>query len=187
MRPFRLVLDESQVYLGTCGHDLGSRPLVQWVQEMIEMPVDTATATRPTTIGRRTPFRRTFVLIESLVALGGLMGTAQLLTGTFTPPLSVLGPLGLSSWMLPGLWLFGTVVVPSAAAAILAWRRSSLAPPVVLLASATLALELLVQIPFLGPSLLQVVFGTIAIAMAALALRARRTGWPASRPRRSGR
>ena len=153
------------------------------------MPVDTVTATRPTTIGRRTPFRRTFVVIESLVALGGLMGTAQLLTGTFTPPESVLEPLGLSSWMLPGLWLFGTVAVPSVAAAILAWRRSPLAPPVVLLASATLALELLVQIPFLGPSVLQVVFGTIAIAMAVLALRARRAGWwpRPSRSRRSGR
>jgi len=153
------------------------------------MPVDTVTATRPTTIGRRTPFRRTVVVIETLVALGGLMGTAQLLTGTSTPPVSVLAPLGLSSWTLPGLWLFGTVVVPSAAAAILAWRRSPLAPPVVLLASGTLALELLVQIPFLGPSLLQAVFGGIAIAMAALALRARRVGWwpRAARTRRSGR
>ena len=58
-----------------------------------------------------------------------------------------------------------------------AWRRSPLAPPVVLLASATLALELLVQIPFLGLSVLQAVFGTIAIVIAALALRARRAGW----------
>ena len=141
------------------------------------MPLDTVTATRPTTIGRRTPFRRTFVLVESLVALGGLMGTAQLLTGTFTPPVSVLEPLRLSSWVLPGLWLFGTVAVPSVTAAVMAWRRSPLAPPVVLLASGTLALELLVQIPFLGPSLLQAVFGTIAVAMALLADRARRSGW----------
>ena len=153
------------------------------------MPVATATLTRPTTIGRRTPFRMTIVVIESLVAVGGLMGTAQLLTGTFTPPVSVLEPIGLSSWVLPGLWLFATVVVPSAAAAILAWRRSPLAPPVVLLASATLALELLVQIPFLGLSLLQAAFGTIAIVMAALALRARRAGWwpRAARTRRTGR
>ena len=128
-------------------------------------------------------------MIESLVAVGGVMGTVQLLTGTFTPPVSVLEPIGLSSWVLPGLWLFGTVVVPSATAAVLAWRRSAYAPPVVLLASATLALELLVQIPFLGPSLLQAVFGTIAIAMAILAHRARRSGWwpRAARPRRPGR
>jgi hypothetical protein len=47
----------------------------------------------------------------------------------------------------------------------------------VLLASATLAIELLVQIPFLGPSWLQVLFGAVAISMTALALRAKRTGW----------
>ena len=155
------------------------------------MPLHTVAAPRAatTTPFRTTPFRRTFVLVESLVALGGVMGTAQLLTGTFTPPVSVLEPIGLSSWLLPGLWLFATVAVPSAAAAILAWRRSPLAPPVVLLASATLALELLVQIPFLGLSVLQAVFGTIAIVMAALALRARRAGWwpRASGTRRQGR
>jgi hypothetical protein len=157
---------------------------------MIEMPLDTAaTTTQPMTTGRRTPFRKAFVVIESLVAVGGVMGTVQLLTGTFTPPVSVLEPIGLSSWLLPGLWLFGTVVLPSATAAVLAWRRAAYAPPVVLLASATLALELLVQIPFLGPSLLQAVFGTIAVAMAILADQARRSGWwpgPA-RPRRPGR
>ena len=142
------------------------------------MPLDTTATAQTTTIGRRAPFRKTFVAIETLVALGGVMGTVQLLTGTFTPPVSALEPIGLSSWVLPGLWLFGTVVVPSATAAVLAWRGSVHAPPVVLLASATLALELLVQIPFLGPSLLQAVFGTVAITMAALALQARRTGWP---------
>ena len=143
---------------------------------------------RTTAIGRRAPFRKTFVATESLVALGGVIGTVQLLTGTFVPPVSVLEPIGLSSWMLPGLWLFGTVVVPSAGAAVLAWRCSAYAPPVVLLASATLALELLVQIPFLGPSLLQAVFGTIAIGMAILALRARNAGWwpRTAPPRRPG-
>jgi len=153
------------------------------------MPLNTVAAPRAATMSRRAPFRKTFVLIESLVALGGLMGTGQLLTGTFTPPVSVLEPIGLSRWMLPGLWLFGTVVVPSAAAAVMAWRRSPLAPPVVMLASATLVLELLVQIPFLGLSLLQAVFGTIAVVMAALALRARQAGWwpRAVRTRRPGR
>jgi len=153
------------------------------------MPLNTVAAPRAATVSRPAPFRKTFVLFESLVALGGVMGTAQLLTGTLTPPVSVLEPIGLSSWLLPGLWLFATVVVPSAAAAVQAWRRSSLAPPVVLLASATLALELLVQIPFLGLSLLQAAFGTVAIVMAALALRARRAGWwpRAARTRRTGR
>jgi hypothetical protein len=144
---------------------------------MIDMPADTVTASRSTTTSRSAPFRKTFVAIESVLALGGVLGTVQLLTGTFTPPVSVLEPIGLSSWVLPGLWLFGTVVVPSATAAVLAWRSSPYTPPVVLLGSATLALELLVQIPFLGPSLLQAIFGTIAIGMAILADRARRSGW----------
>jgi hypothetical protein len=49
-------------------------------------------------------------------------------------------------------------------------------------ASATLVLELLVQIPFLGPSVLQLIFGVIAIFMAVLAIRARRKGWRPRRP-----
>ena len=154
---------------------------------MSEMPGETMVVDTATIKSRGAGLRRVFVGLEGLVAVSGLMGTTQLLTGTFTPPVSVLEPIGLSSWVLPGLWLFGTVVVPSTAAVLLAWHRSPWAPPVVLLASATLALELLVQIPFLGPSLLQAVFGTIAIAMAALALRARSAGWwprPAGRRRR---
>ena len=87
-------------------------------------------ARRPTTAGRRAPFRKTVVVVEGLTALAGVMGTVQLLTETFTPPVSVLEPIGLSSWMLPGLWLFGTVVVPSATAAVLAWRASPYALPV---------------------------------------------------------
>ena len=70
------------------------------------MPL-TVAKPRAATISWRAPFRKTFVLIPSLVALGGLMGTGQLLTGTLTPPVSVIEPIGLSSWTLPGLWLFG--------------------------------------------------------------------------------
>ena len=51
-----------------------------------------------------------------------------------------------------------------------------LVPAAVLVASAPLVVELVVQIPFIGPSLLQAVFGTVAVVMAALALRARRLG-----------
>ena len=46
-----------------------------------------------------------------------------------------------------------------------------------LVASAILAMELLVQIPFLGFSIFQAVFGAIALGMAGLALLARRR-WP---------
>ena len=125
-------------------------------------------------------FRRTFMTVESLVALGGLVGTGMLLTGTNTPPVGTIEPLGLSSWVLPGGWLFATTVIPSVAATVLAWRGSPHTPTAVLVASATLAIELLVQIPFLGPSPFQAVFGGIAVTMAGLALLARRAaGWAA--------
>jgi hypothetical protein len=73
--------------------------------------------------------------------------------------------------------LFATVAVPSGWAAWSAWRRSATTPTVVLIASALLLIEVTVQIPFVGPSMLQVVFGTLAVVLAGLALHARRAGW----------
>jgi hypothetical protein len=122
-------------------------------------------------------FRPTIVVVETLVGIGGLAGSIQLLAGAATPPVSVLTPLGLSSWTLPAGWLFITVAVPSGLAAWLAWRRSVWAPVAVLLASALLVTELLVQIPFLGFSILQLIFGTVAVGMAVAGLLARRGGW----------
>ena len=122
-------------------------------------------------------FRPTIVVVETLVGIGGLAGSIQLLAGAATPPVSVLTPLGLSSWTLPAGWLFITVAVPSGLAASLAWRRSVWAPVAVLLASALLVTELLVQIPFLGFSILQLIFGTVAVGMAVVGLLARRGGW----------
>ena len=123
------------------------------------------------------PFRRTMVVVETLVGLGGLAGSMQLLAGVATPPVAVLSPLGLASWTLPAGWLFLTVALPSGLAAWLAWRRSPWAPVAVLVASALLATELLFQIPFLGFSVLQLIFGTVAIGMAVVAFLARRAGW----------
>jgi hypothetical protein len=122
-------------------------------------------------------FRWTIVITESMVGLAGLVGSLQLLAGVATPPVSTLSPLGLSSWTLPAGWLFLSVAIPSGIAAWLAWRRSAWAPPAVLLASAFLAMELLVQIPFLGLNILQLIFGAVAVGMAAVALLARRAGW----------
>jgi hypothetical protein len=126
-------------------------------------------------------FRWVFVILEGLIAIGGLAGTWQLINGTFAPPVEDLEPLGLTSWVLPGVWLFASVAVPSTLAAWLAWRRSPYAPTAVLVASALLAVELLVQIPFVGPSALQAVFGTLAIVLAVLAFVARPT-WRRSAP-----
>jgi hypothetical protein len=132
---------------------------------------------RAQTITISHPFRPTIVVVETLVGIGGLAGSIQLLAGASTPPVSVLTPLGLSSWTLPAGWLFITVAVPSGLAAWLAWRRSVWAPVAVLLASALLVTELLVQIPFLGFSILQLIFGTVAVGMAVVGLLARRGGW----------
>lgn len=133
--------------------------------------------TRPQPATCRLPYRTGLVLGEAVLALGGVVGAAQLVTGTVTPPLSDLAPLGLSSWVLPGVWLFVSVAVPSSAAAVLAWRRSPTAPAAVLAASAALAVELLIQIPFVGTSVLQAVCGSAALALAVTAWRARRHGW----------
>jgi hypothetical protein len=147
------------------------------------MPGVNSAADGPGAISSHFPFRRTIIAVETLVGLGGLAGSIQLLAGAATPPLSVLSPLGLSSWALPAGWLFLSVAVPSGLAAWLAWRRSAWAPPAVLLASALLATELLVQIPFLGFSALQLIFGAVAMGMAVVGLLARRGGWwPRRRP-----
>jgi hypothetical protein len=88
--------------------------------------------------------------------------------------------------MLPAGWLFLTVALPSGLAAWLAWRRSPWTPVAVLLASALLATELLFQVPFLGLSVLQLVFGAVAIGMAVVAFLARQAGWwPRGRPEES--
>ena len=67
------------------------------------MPDLTSATTRATTINTNFPFRRTIVAVESLVGLGGMAGSIQLLAGVATPPVSVLTPLGLSSWALPAV------------------------------------------------------------------------------------
>ena len=102
------------------------------------------------------------------------------------PPVADLAPLGLSRGVLPGLWLCAMVAVPCALAAGSAWRRSPLAPTAVLWASALLAVELVVQIPFVGPSALQATLGAVAAGLAAAAVRSRRLGWPRTWPRPSG-
>lgn len=117
-------------------------------------------------------YRRAFIIVEAVIAFGALAGTVQLIADKATPPVSDLDALGLSSWTLPGVWLFVSVAVPSAVAAWLAWRRSAHAPVLVLIASGALLVELVVQIPFIGLSPFQFVFGTAAVTTAVLAVRA---------------
>jgi hypothetical protein len=129
--------------------------------------------TDETVIEASLPHRRLIVGVESFVAVGGLMGSVQLMSGTFTPPVSDLEPLGLSSWVLPGFWLVASVVVPSGMAAWLAWRRSRWARVAVPVASVLLGIEVLVQIPFVGFNAMQLVFRVIAVVMATVAWRGR--------------
>ncbi len=122
------------------------------------------------------PHRRLLIGLEVFVVLAGLMGVIQLWAGIATPPSSTLPPM-LSGWVLPGFWLLATVPLPAAVAAFLALRRSPWTPQAVLIGAATMAVELVVQIPFLGLNPFQAVFGAVALVLAALALRARRLGW----------
>lgn len=125
------------------------------------------------------PLRRTLLLGEGAVSAAAAVGVLQLLAGIATPPPESLPP-GLGDWTLPALWLFGTVTVPSAAAAYLAFRRSARAPQVALAATCLLLLEVIVQIPFLGLNVLQPVVALAGLGLAWTALRARRLGWDAA-------
>lgn len=124
----------------------------------------------------RPRFRWAFVVVEALLGFAGLSGAIQLLSGSFTPPVEDLKPLGLDSWVLPGLWLLFVVALPSVVAAALAARRSPRAPLAVIVASALLLVDVTVQVPLVGFSGLQVVFGVVAIVMIVLAAIALRGG-----------
>jgi hypothetical protein len=64
-----------------------------------------------------------------------------------------------------------------AGASWLAWRRSPSTPAAVVVAAIALLIELAVQIPFLGFSILQLVFSAMAAALLLVAYHARRHGW----------
>jgi hypothetical protein len=126
---------------------------------------------------RRLPWRRTLATTAGLTAIAALGGAGQLVSGTFTPPVSDLEPLGLSSWVLPGVWLAASVAVPCAVTAWLAWRESVWTGVAAMVAGGLLAVELVVQIPFVGLDPLQAVMGVVAAVLVAL-------GALADRPRR---
>jgi hypothetical protein len=131
-----------------------------------------STTTTPGTHTKPGPTHRGPILaLSSLTALGAAVGVVQLVTGTYTPPVSDLEPLGLHSWVLPGVWLAVSVAVPCTVTAVLAVRRSPLLGRAAVLASALLLVELLVQIPFVGLDPLQAVLGAIAVTLGLLGLR----------------
>jgi hypothetical protein len=123
------------------------------------------------------PHRVLVAVVAGLTAVGAAAGASQLLTGGFGMPVDDLEPLGLTSWVLPGIWLFASVAVPCATASVLALRRGPTAPLAAVVAGGLLAVELLVQIPFVGLNPLQALFGLVAVALVGLGLDARRRGW----------
>ena len=129
----------------------------------------------PTVVAPKRRHRRTLLAMESAMAVFGLGGGVMLMSGHGTPPVEAISSLGLSSWVLPGVWLTASVAIPSALAAHLAWRGSQWTPRAVMVASGLLAVELLVQIPFLGVNGLQAAMALIGGTAAALAWQARRT------------
>src|SRR4051794_31185683 len=136
--------------------------------EVFTMLIPVVSAPRP--LKPRSRRHRTALLtIEGAMAAFGLGGGIMLMSGHGTPPLEAIAWLGLSSWVLPGVWLTASVAVPSAAAAYLAWRESSWTPRAVLTASGLLAVELLVQMPFLGVNGLQAAMAAVGGTAAGLA------------------
>lgn len=129
-------------------------------------------------------FRRSIGVIETVLAIGSAAGAGMLMAGVATPPDGDL-PSGLASWVLPGLWLLATVCLPATVATIAVAQRRSWAPIAVLIAAAALAVELVVQIPFVGTNWLQAgvaLLGATAAGLAVTSLRRSRT----ARTNRSG-
>ena len=127
-------------------------------------------------------WRRTVGVVSALTAAAAAVGSVQLVTGTFTPPVSDLRPLGLESWVMPGLWLAASVAVPCAATAVLAWRRSHWMGPAAIGAGALLVVELVVQVPFVGLDPLQGVMGMVAISLVGLGFSSARRSGTKDRP-----
>lgn len=143
--------------------------------------------TGATRVTAQAPHRRALVALLGGTAVAAAGGAAQLVAGVATPPDEDLPP-GLTTWVVPGGWLLGSVAVPCGLAAWLAWRGSPRAPVAAVVAAGALAVELLVQVPYVGTNPLQAVMGGVAVGVTALALDARRHGWRAGhRPARPHR
>lgn len=111
---------------------------------------------------------RVLAVLAGLTSTAAWIGTAQLVLGVYTPPVADLEPLGLHSWLLPGLWLAASVAVPCLVVAVMAARRSPRTGWAALVAAALLVVELVVQVPFVGLDPLQAVMGTVALVIAGL-------------------
>lgn len=132
------------------------------------------------TTARRNPartrprWRRTLGVTSALTSAAAIVGSVQLATGAFTPPVSDLEPLGLNSWVLPGLWLAAVVALPCAITTVTAWECSRWLGLAAITSGALLLVELGVQIPFVGLDPLQGVMAVVAIVLVSLGLASHR-------------
>src|SRR4051812_98649 len=96
--------------------------MIAWPRRWSPMqPVKSMDLRRPNGAQLR-PHRRALTIVLSLLAVAGASGGVQLMIGAYTPPVRDLEPLGLNSWLLPGVWLMASVAIPSAVAAVQAAR-----------------------------------------------------------------
>ena len=127
---------------------------------------------------RPIPTAAVLMTAEAVVAVAAAAGAVQLWQGVAAPPVEDIAPLGLTSWKVPGALAVRLRRRALRDGGLAALPPVTERPTAVLVASGLLATELAVQVPFVGPSSLQAVFGSVSAGLAGLAVRARHHGWP---------
>ncbi|MDX3189733.1 hypothetical protein PV458_15125 [Streptomyces sp. MN03-5084-2B] len=129
------------------------------------------------TTARTRATMRLLATFETLLAASAVYGGIALIAGApgFTMPVEWLAPLGLTSWVLPGLVLVLVVGGSLAAASVFAWRIDFRAPTTALAAGAVLTGWLAIQFGVIGVRApVQWVTVALLVVLLGLALLARR-------------
>ncbi|MEU7788916.1 hypothetical protein [Amycolatopsis sp. NPDC049159] len=119
---------------------------------------------------------RLLATFETLLAASAVYGGISLAAGApgFTMPVDWLAPLGLTSWVLPGLALALGIGGTLAAASVFAWRIDFRAPVAALAACGVLTGWLAVQFGVIGVRApVQWVTAGLVVVLLGLALLAR--------------
>ncbi|RSM38142.1 hypothetical protein DMA12_34245 [Amycolatopsis balhimycina DSM 5908] len=120
---------------------------------------------------------RLLAVFETLFAASAVYGGIALIAGApgFTMPVEWLAPLGLTSWVLPGIALALVVGGTFAGASVFAWRGDSRAPGTALAACAVLTAWLAIQFGVIGVRApVQWMTAGLVVVLLGLALLARR-------------
>lgn len=96
---------------------------------------------------------RALSVVDALLAALAIWGGISLIVGApgFRMPVEWLDPVGLDSWVLPGIALIVLIGGAMGWAAVAGWRSSRHAPAVSLAAAAVLFGWLAVQLAVIGP------------------------------------